>query len=241
VARGCQRGRANLARPCHLKRAAPLWDTVRAATIRAIEGAMNNKVEFYPLNAAESLQLQSGVPRPTHLTYLCGACGESTNGRLVASCRRADGSEVCWFLCSCDNGEPTVMVVKDKAIALQLPQAREFKADTNWPPDLGRLFDEASSAYAAGAFTASAMASRKVLMACAVDQGDADGKRFIEYVDHIVNTVLTFPKARAAIDSIRTIGNDATHKVVFVSCDDARRALSIVRYLLNTVYSLPGA
>jgi len=124
---------------------------------------------------------------------------------------------------------------------VQLPQPREFVADPRWPEDIGRLFDEAGRSYAAGAYTSAAMTARKVLMACAVDQGDADRKNFTEYVDYIVNSVLTFPKARASIDRIRMIGNDATHKIVFVSREDAHRSLSIVAYMLGVIYALPTA
>ena len=123
----------------------------------------------------------------------------------------------------------------------QFPEHSEFQADPKWPQDLAALFDEAARAYAARAFTASAMASRKILMACACENGDDDGKRFVEYVDYLTNHVLTFPKARSSIDAIRGIGNDANHKIEFVSQPDAKRALSIVSYMLNTIYALPSA
>lgn len=123
----------------------------------------------------------------------------------------------------------------------QLPEAREFQAGEKWPPELEQLFDEAAKAYAAGAFTACALVCRKVLMACACQEGDTDGKHFADYVDYITNTVLTFPKAKDSIDKIRGIGNEANHKIRFVSRDDARRAMSIVSYMLTTIYSLPSA
>jgi hypothetical protein len=63
----------------------------------------------------------------------------------------------------------------------------------------------------------------------------------VEYVTYITNTVLTFPKAKDSIDKIRDIGNDANHDVAFVAPDDARRAMQIVTYMLNTIYSLPAS
>src|ERR1019366_8042315 len=106
-------------------------------------------------------------------------------------------------------------------VVCQLPEAREFKPGEKWPPELEQLFEESAKAYAAGAFTASAMVSRKILMACACHEGDTDGKPFVAYVDYITNTVLTFPKAKDSIDKIRGIGNEANHKIRFVSRDDA--------------------
>jgi hypothetical protein len=133
------------------------------------------------------------------------------------------------------------MVERGGMIVQQLPEAREFQIGENWPPDLGQLFEEAAKAYAAGAYTASAMVCRKVLMACACQEGADDGKPFASYVDYITSEVLTYPKAKDAIDKIRHIGNDANHKVQFVPRDHAKRALSIVNYMLNTIYSLPSA
>jgi hypothetical protein len=106
---------------------------------------------------------------------------------------------------------------------------------------LGQLYEEAAKAFAAGAYTAAAMVARKVLMACACHEGATDGQPFVEYVKHITETVLTFPKAKDSIDKIRTIGNEANHTIRFVNREDARRALSIITYMLNTIYSLPSS
>ena len=68
-------------------------------------------------------------------------------------------------------------------------------------------------------------------MACACHEEATDVKRFTEYVDYITGTVLTFPRAKSAMDAIRTIGNEANHQ----------RFLQIVTYMLNAIYSLPSA
>jgi hypothetical protein len=78
-------------------------------------------------------------------------------------------------------------------------------------------------------------------MACACHEGDVDGKKFTEYVDFITGTVLTFPRAKTAIDSIRSIGNEANHELRFVNDDEAKRAMMIVKYMLDTIYSFPAA
>jgi Domain of unknown function (DUF4145) len=117
----------------------------------------------------------------------------------------------------------------------------EFSSGDKWPPDLAELYHEAARCFSANAFTAAAMVCRKILMVCAMEQGDKPGRNFIEYVDYITNTVLNFPQAKKAIDAIRGIGNDATHKVAFVSEADARRAMQIADYTLRTIYTLPGA
>jgi hypothetical protein len=203
---------------------------------------MASDVQFYPITITELQQLQQRGVNPKHRAYACGACGQSTNGRVVASTKReSDGANLWWCVCSCEKEEPTLIIERGGAVVSQVPEAPEFQPGEKWPPELEQLFDEASKAYAAGAFTATAMVCRKILMACACHEGDADGKAFAQYVDYITGTVLTFPKAKDAIDKIRNIGNDANHKVRFVSRDDAKRALSIVTYMLTTIYSLPSA
>lgn len=180
---------------------------------------------------------------PKHHKYVCGACATGTNGRVICSMIRPDdGHEILWCVCSCDKQEPTILIRDcEDVVTFQSPTAKEFVPAENWPPELAKLYNEASLSLSAGAYTACALVCRKLLMSTACHEGDNDGKRFVEYVDYITNTVLTFPKARESIDRIRGIGNDANHDVAFVSSDDARRAMQIVTYLLNTLYSLPSA
>lgn len=179
---------------------------------------------------------------PQHRDYRCGACGSNTSGRVLCDVTRpSDGAKVQWCLCACDRMEPSVFVHKDGDDLTQLPMPRMFVSESNWPPDLAKLYDEAAMSFSAGAHTGTAMLCRKILMATACHEGDDDGKKFVQYVDYIINKVFTFPKAKAAIERIKDIGNEANHKLDFVSPDDAKRAMQIVTYMLNTIYSLPAA
>ena len=203
---------------------------------------MANPVHFYPMTSHEYNQTHQKGSNPYHLTYACGACGKGTNGRVVATCARKDGTTVAWAICSCEREEPSVLVLlADGTIADQIPVAREFHPGANWPLSLTNLFEEASRSFSAGAYTSATMACRKLLMVCACLEGADDGKPFTYYVDYVTNGVLNFPKAKTAIDKIRGIGNEANHSVAFVSKEDAHAALSIVSYMLNTLYSLPSA
>lgn len=210
----------------------------------------SDAVDFHPLSEKELNRLghQSGLTlnhfglEPKHKTYACGACGGTTNGRVLCEVqRRADSSRIFWCWCSCDKGEPTVLIEKDGMTTAQLPIAREFHSGSDWPTDLARLYDEAAKAYSAGAHTAASMACRKLLMACACDKGATDGEQFVKYVEFITTNVLTYPAAKASIDAIRSIGNDANHHLQFVNQADAMRSMKIVTYMLNTIYSLPAA
>lgn len=201
-----------------------------------------NEVVFFPLTQVEIHRLNQRGVSPCHLDYSCGMCGLSTNGRVAARLTRAsDRAVVSFCVCSCPKKEPTCLVEQAGKLISQAPIAREYHPDAKWPKELAQLYDEASKSFAAGAFTASSMACRKLLMACACQEGETDGKSFTQYVDFITSKVLPYPKAKAAVDAIRSIGNEANHRIQFVSQDDARRSLEIITYLLNAIYSFPAA
>jgi hypothetical protein len=180
--------------------------------------------------------------RPVHADYPCGACGKSTNGRVLCEMvRKDDGAKVQWCMCSCEREQPSLLVTKEGKVISQMPIERGYHAHASWPTDLADLYDEAAKSYSAGAFTASTMVCRKLLMVCAAHEGDTTSKNFQGHVEYITNTVLNFPKAKAAIDAIRLIGNEANHEIQFVAEPDAKRAMEIVTYMLNTIYALPAA
>jgi hypothetical protein len=154
---------------------------------------------------------------------------------------------VLWCLCACERLEPTIITEKGGQSLMQYPQAKQFHAHPSWPPELASLYEEAAKSFAAAAYTSSSMVCRKVLMSCAChEQSTAgetveEGKSFAYYVDYLAGKVLTFPRAKTAIDKIRDIGNDANHHVAFVSQVDAEKSMTIVQYMLNAIYALPSA
>lgn len=208
---------------------------------------MSSKVEFHVLSQEEATALQQhghghNMVRPKHVPIECGSCGSSTNARVVASAqRKADGMTIMWCVCACEKEEPCVLMTRAGNTVSQFPQSRHFTPGERWPSDLVQLYDEAAKSYSAEAYTAATMVARKLLMAIACKEGATDGKPFVEYVDYITTRVLAYPKAKDSIDRIRLIGNDANHSLQFVSRDDARRAIEIIGYIMNTIYSLPSA
>jgi hypothetical protein len=209
---------------------------------KAMQEQLNlDRVCFRPQNSAEHQEAYGRGINPKSQTYLCGACGCTTNGRVICDAQRLiDGAVLSWCLCSCEKAEPTILIqIGDKMIQ-QLPIAKEFHIKPAWPKDLALLYEEGALAFSAGAFTAAGMVARKLLMTCACHEKADEGKNFTEYVDYITGTVLTFPRAKSSIDAIRSIGNDANHKVQFISEGEAQRAMQIVTYMLDTIYSLPS-
>ncbi|MGB7323630.1 MAG: DUF4145 domain-containing protein [Rubripirellula sp.] len=195
-------------------------------------------IHFHAAEPNEQQEVMHGM-NPLYRNFDCGHCGRSTNGRVVCSETNDDDETIVfWCHCSCDKRLPTLIVAVDGSDR-QFPEHARFQAGENWPAELERLYQEASLSFTASAYTSTTMVARKILMVCACNEGAAEGLSFVKYVDYIVDNVLPLPKAKASIDAIRTIGNDANHSVAFVSRNDAMRAMSIVTYLLNSVYSLP--
>jgi hypothetical protein len=207
------------------------------------------QIIFHPLNADEyniPQQFGMGLPanlgvRPKYKDYLCGACSKPNNGRVICDLiRTSDEALVLWCVCSCEKREPTIIMEKD-GMATQMPLAREFHAEPSWPSDLARLYEEGVASYCAGAFTAASMVCRKVLMSFACQEGSTEGKHFTEYVDYIIDNLIPIPKAKPAIAAIKKIGNDANHKLQFVTQDDAKRSLQITTFMLHAVYTLSAS
>lgn len=107
--------------------------------------------------------------------------------------------------------------------------------------DLGvlKLYEEARKAAQAGAYTASVMASRKILMNLAVSEGADPNESFQYYVDYIEKEGLVSKKAKDFVDYIRKLGNEATHEIHSMGQADAEKALAFVYSLLHHNYVTP--
>lgn len=212
-------------------------------------GGVNNdqeqaKKKFLPcfFQQANELNALNNGQSAEHIMYACGNCGANTNGRvLVDKTREIDGKTICWCICSCPKEEPAIVIEENGKVTRVFPEPKMFKSGEKWPTEIVQIFDEAALSFSSGAYTAAAMLARKVLMVCSHREGAKAGEQFTHYVDHITTQVLTFSKAKNAIDAIRKIGNEANHDVALVPRDQAQKSLEIVKYLLDTIYTLPSA
>ncbi|PTQ69347.1 uncharacterized protein DUF4145 [Nitrosomonas oligotropha] len=107
------------------------------------------------------------------------------------------------------------------------------------PTDIESLYNEARSAFAAGAFTAAVLACRKLLMNIAVAQGAPAGLAFIAYVQHLSDAGYIPPNGKAWVDHIRKRGNEATHEISLMSDDDAQELILFSEMLLRFIFEFP--
>ena len=130
---------------------------------------MNFEIEYFQIPSEAK-----GGPRgfnPRYIPSHCAACGKSVELRVIASLDSSEGNCSQWCVCPCERKEPSVMTTTKDGVSIKHPSVREFRTGKGWPVEISQLFDEASVAHAAGAYTASVMASRKVLMLCACQEG----------------------------------------------------------------------
>lgn len=108
------------------------------------------------------------------------------------------------------------------------------------PGELEPLYREVRDAMAASAFTLAVLGCRKILAHVAVDKGAKEGKKFIEYVDHLATAGYVPPDGRGWVDHIRNKGNDANHEIAMMSKQDGEEVVTFTSMLLKFVYELPG-
>ena len=108
------------------------------------------------------------------------------------------------------------------------------------PDDLEKLYREARNCCSVSAFTASVLASRKMLMNIAVQQGAQEGLKFIEYVEHLAANGFIPPNGRGWVDHVRKKGNEATHEIALMTQSDAEELVAFTEMLLKFIYEFPN-
>lgn len=100
-------------------------------------------------------------------------------------------------------------------------------------------YSESRNCFSVGAYTASAMLCRKLLMNIAVEKGANEGLFFKEYVEYLDSKGYIPPDGKNWVDKIRTIGNEATHKIPKTDKEQAEALIKFSEMLLRIVYEYP--
>jgi hypothetical protein len=122
------------------------------------------------------------------------------------------------------------------------PPPRTHARVGHLPADVAAAWDEAVSASGAGAYTASEIMCRKILMHVAVDvAASTPGKTFVQYIDDLEKAGYIPTGLKTKIDEIRSRGNIANHDLPASVAADAEKTLSVTRHLLVSIYELPNS
>jgi hypothetical protein len=159
----------------------------------------------------------------------CGSCGKGVAAQIVAS-----SDEAIWLECpSCREGS----VVTSGGFVY--PSAPAGKAVANLPSDVDAAWREARITHAVGAYTASEIICRKILMHLAVDVVPSDpGRSFAQYVDDLNVAGYIAKGVKPAIDKIRVRGNIANHELPQSTEQDSLRTLGLTEHLLSSIYEM---
>ncbi len=184
-------------------------------------------------------EMNDVILTPQTFATECGHCGDQAQCRVVVQTESPD--ETTYLLvCPCPRGLGSAVVFSRNHDGLfgQFPPPVKFKADQKWPDEPRRMYDEAAKAHAAGAYTAAAMACRKLISVVAVTHGAKDGDTFNTHIDHIIATFFNSDRYKPKINAMKKIGTDANHKIEFVTEEQSATALTTGREMLNTIFLL---
>lgn len=163
--------------------------------------------------------------------YVCGHCGTSVTGWVVAYADRQRWQRQ-WLLCpQCGRGS----VQNDDTI---LPPPQTFGNIDGLPDGIDGLYDEARASFGAQAYTGCEMLCRKILMNTAVDKGAEKNKKFVVYVDYLDSHGHITPSLKDMATIVKDNGNDAAHEVDPPDRERAEYTLEFTRSMLYIIYGM---
>lgn len=172
------------------------------------------------------------------IEFKCGYCGHqvaSIKGWQGRSFKRV---EIEGNICICPNcSEPTYF---DKISNQQIPGTLFGEDVFSLPENVEKTYHEARLSSAIGAYTASVLICRKLLMNIAVEKGAQEGLKFIQYIEYLSDKGYVPPDGKGWVDHIRNKGNDATHEIKIMDAEDAHDLISFIGMLLKLVYEFPN-
>ena len=145
--------------------------------------------------------IQSLRPR----VYKCGHCGERMSSVLGYVATEAQCNIYICMNCT----EPTYYNNEGK----QFPGEIFGNYVKSIPENIEKLYNEARRCMSIQGYTTAVMACRKLLMNIAVQKGEKEGLKFVQYVDYFEENNFTPPNSRGWVDLIRKKGNEANHEI----------------------------
>jgi hypothetical protein len=176
--------------------------------------------------------------------YTCGWCGSFVSSVVGSDAQgsvqvrgRGRVAGIVGYLRLCPNcNHPSFIDREGNAT----PPSAYAEPVAGLPKNLASLYNEARDCIGINASHAAVMVGRKILMHVAVEQGAGEGRRFVEYVDYLVENNLVPPGTRDWVDEIREVGNDANHEISPITQAEARAVVDFVAMLLKLVYEFPA-
>ena len=165
--------------------------------------------------------------------YRCGHCGEKVSSALGY---KAYNDQYQIYICT-DCYSPTYF---DDVEKKQFPGELYGNDVKHTPENIEKLYNEARRCMSIQGYTTSVMASRKLLMNIAVQNGEKEGLSFVQYIDFLEKNHFIPPKSRTWVDLIRKKGNEANHEIKIMTKEDAEDLINFIEMILKFIYEFPG-
>lgn len=170
-----------------------------------------------------------------HLVYKV-----ASKGFLCWNCENKVASEIGL---SSDNGHSSILICPFcNAPNIILPNGNNLvkplygKDIKKLPTDIKNIYDEARKSMKVEAYTGAVMLLRKILMNVSVENGAEEGKKFQYYIDFLYDKGIIHIKQKLLTDKIRTIGNEANHKIEAITKETAENTFKLTEHLLLNNY-----
>jgi len=164
--------------------------------------------------------------------FRCGNCGEKISSQ-IGFYHESNPNHLIYVCHNCDC--PNIFL-GDK----RYPGDLYGEEVDNVPKNITDLYRESRKCVSVQSYTASVMASRKLLMNISVDKGTQEGLKFIEYVNYLDENHYTPPNSKDWVDYIRSKGNEANHEIKIMTKKDAEELIDFIEMLLRFIYEYPG-
>ena len=190
------------------------------------------------INLGPTSRRWQGLQEVEAANWVCGFCGDqvsSKEGWYIGEHKNGLGTPISFIrICPSCHG-PTFFTRHDT----RYPSNAPGQPVPNVPIDLADLYNEARVSAGAGAYTASVLACRKILMHVAVDKGAKPKESFVYYVEYLAEKNYLTPDGKDWVDYIRRRGNEANHEIVLMDEEDAEALITFVEMLLRHIYDFP--
>lgn len=171
-------------------------------------------------------------------SYTCGFCGNMVAPNIGYNATLSDNHYILAHVMICPNCSNPTFIDNN---GIQTPNIR-LGNEVNGISDekVKTLYNQARDCTSLGAFTATALLCRKILMNLAVQHGAVEGKSFVDYIDFLNSKGYVPPNGKDWVDRIRTKGNEATHEIRLIEQNEANQILKFTEMLLKFSYEFPN-
>ncbi len=187
----------------------------------------------YPLEDA----IWKGAQRVEPSRYECGHCdsrvGPDTGWELLDPTGGKPLAKI--LICSYCN-KPTYL---ERASGRQVPGTLFGEAVSYLPDNVQTLYDEVRRGMSIGAYTASVLACRSLIMYVAVEKNAGTDSTFKYYVNYLADEGYVTRESKPWVDKIRDEGGRAAHDIEPFTKDYAEEIVTFVEMLLKLIYEYP--